>query len=145
MKVNEIMNKDIPFVAHTDSIEKVIKLLVKIPQSSIPVVDKTKTVIGEISQMDLLLKLVGKMEISGEDLNFESIKSFISSKSKTIDPLYERHELTTNPDADVLEVIKLMYDNDITSVPVIDSKNKLLGIVTDICILKHYKKISKLE
>jgi predicted transcriptional regulator len=145
MKVKDIMDKNIPTVKHNEKVDKVVKTLMKIPQSAIPVVDKNKKVIGEISQMDLLLKLVGKREIGSEGLNFGSIKNFISSESDTIDSMYERHELNTSPEADILKVVKIMYDNDISTVPVVDDSDKLLGVITDICILKNYKKISKLE
>lgn len=141
MKIKSIINKNIPKLYAEDSIEKAIKLLVSIPQSALPVLDKQGKVIGELSQRDLLLLDIGTEEFRDDKLSFKQVKFLLAKTAKKVKDLMMKHQLTLSPDDDVLDAAKLIYDNNISTIPIVDSKDKLLGIITDICILKHYKKI----
>jgi len=125
-----------------ENIDNAIKLLTSIPESALPVVDDDGKVVGELSQRDLLLKIIGKREMSDEDFNFEDIRYMLASKDSTIDDFYERHEFTLRPDDSVQDAVKVMFDAEISTIPIVDKTNKLLGILTDIKVLKHFKEIS---
>jgi len=142
MKIKEIMNKNIPLINADDSIEKVIRMLIKIPQSALPVVNKKGKVIGEINQRELLLLNVGKKEIAeNEGLGFKQIKLLLKTKAKKAKEIMNKYELTLSPDDEVIDAAKLLYDEDLGTIPIVDQKNKLVGVITDICILKHHQKI----
>jgi CBS-domain-containing membrane protein len=146
MKVKEIMSKNIQTVSSNESIIKTINILTSIPEQALPVVDKNKKVIGEINQMDLLLKIIGKKEAEeNQELGFSEIKNILASESDTIYDIFDRHEITTSPDEDVLEIVKMMYESDISTIPVVDKNNKLLGVISDICVLNHLKKLTKIN
>ncbi len=142
MKVKEVMTKKVPKIYADDSIGKAIKLLVSIPQKALPVIDKKGKVVGELNQKELLLIDIGQKEFEEEGgLGFRKLQFILKKGAKKVKDLMERHEFTISPDYDVLEAAKILYDEDLSTIPVIDEKGKLLGILSDICILKHYKKI----
>ncbi|MBT7402850.1 CBS domain-containing protein, partial [Candidatus Woesearchaeota archaeon] len=46
-------------------------------------------------------------------------------------------------DDELSDIIQIMYDKGISTIPIVDKRKKLLGILTDIAILRHYKQITK--
>jgi Mg/Co/Ni transporter MgtE len=86
---------------------------------------------------------IGKKEFNDEDIGLGQLKLLTAKNAKTVKELMDRHEFTVSPDDDVLDAAKLLYDEEISTLPVIDKKGKLLGVLTDICILKHYKKLMR--
>ena len=141
MKVKDVMNKKFQVLKSTDSIAKALDLLIKTSQSAMPVVDNKGMVVGELDQKKLLLIDVGQLDfVEQEGLGFEQLRLILSKKSKKVQEIMEKHGFTVSPDDEVLQVAKLIYEEDISTIPVIDN-NKLVGVITDIDILKHYKKI----
>jgi len=141
MKIKEVMDKNIPLVYANEPIEKALKLLVSIPEAAIPVVDRSGKVVGELSQHELLLLDIGDIEFHDEDMGFEEVKLLLAKNAKKVKDLMNKHEVTLSPDENVLMATKILYEEELSTIPIIDSKKKLVGIITDICILKHYKKI----
>ncbi len=141
MKVKQFIQRKVPTIHQHESITEAIKQLTSIPESSLPVVDSKGRVIGELSQENLLLKIIGRDEMSQDGLNFQNIKLVLAEESTKVDELINRHELTASPDDDIKDIVKLMYDSDISTVPVIDAEDRLLGIVSDVGILHHYKEL----
>ena len=142
MKIKEIMSKTIPVLTVTDPIKKAIHLLIKVPQSALPVVNNKGKVIGELHQRDLLLLDIGKEEFAEkEGIGFGKLKLLMASRAKTVKDLMTEHELMLSPEDDVQEAAKLLYEENLGTIPIVNSKGKLVGVLTDICILKHYKKI----
>ncbi|MHA1835468.1 MAG: homoserine O-acetyltransferase MetX, partial [Candidatus Odinarchaeia archaeon] len=74
------------------------------------------------------------------------IKNFLS-KNKVRDIMNKRTPVI-HPDASIEEASKLMLDESATHIPVVDSYNKLVGIITawDICkaVTAHYNKIGEI-
>jgi len=141
MNVKEVMIKKFPLIYVDEPLDKVLKILTSIPESSLPVINKRKQVIGEIDQHELLLLDIAKEELGEESLDFNKIKFLFKKKKHTVKDFMTKHELTISPNDNILDAAKLMYDEDLSTLPVVDKNNKLLGILTNISILKHYKKI----
>ena len=135
------MDKNIPLVYANEPIEKALKLLVSIPEAAIPIVDRSGKVVGELSRHELLLLDIGDIEFHDEGVGFGEVKLLLAKKAKKVKDLMNKHEVTLSPDDNVLMAAKILYEEELSTIPVIDSKKKLVGIITDICILKHYKKI----
>ena len=141
MLVKEVMVKKFAKVYADDSIDTVIKMLVKVPESALPVVDKKGKFLGEISQRELLLLDVGRAEFESEGISVRKIKTLFTKSKKYVRDFMDVHELSVGPEEKVLDVAKMMYDEDISTVPVVDVRGKVIGIITDIAILKKYKAI----
>lgn len=141
MKVKEVMDKNFPKLYANESLDRAISILTKIPESALPVVDKKGKVIGELDQHELLLLDLGKEEIEEGRFGFDKIKFLFTKKAKKVSDVMQKHEITLPPEADIMEAAKLMYDQDLSTISVVDKNNKLLGIITEVGILKHYKQI----
>jgi len=137
-KVKNIMSKKLVFLKKNDSIKKAIELFLKVPDSAIPVVDKKKRCIGEVRQRDLLRLVINPEDIEGEEeiLGPSKIKELMEKYAKKVSDLMKTHEVKTNPDEGVAIVAKMMLEEDIYTLPVIENK-KLVGIISESDILKH--------
>jgi CBS domain-containing protein len=143
MKIKDIMLLNPKTIKPHENILKAINLLISVPESSLPVVNKKGKVIGELNQKDLLLKIIAKQRLSSEGLDFEAIKNLQASFSNIVDDFFNKHEIVAYPDDELSDIIQIMYDKDISTIPIIDKRKKLVGILTDIAILKHYKQITR--
>lgn len=142
MKIKEIMSRNVPLLKVTDSVEKAIQILTKVPQAALPVVNNQGKIVGELHQRELLLLDIGQEEFKEkEGIGFGKLKLLLASKAKTVKDIMNEHELTLSPDDDVQAAAKLLYDEELGTIPIVDKKGKLVGVLTDICVLKHYKKI----
>lgn len=143
MKVKEVMVKKFPLIYVDEPLSKILKILTSIPESSLPVINKNKKVIGEIDQHALLLLDIAQDELGEESINLNNLKLLFKKKKRSVKDFMTEHNFTISPEDNIIDAAKLMYDEDLSTLPVVDKNNKLLGILTDISILKHYKKILK--
>ena len=58
---------------------------------------------------------------------------------RTATDIMEKNFVTAKPDASVFELVNLFVKNKITSIPIVDEEDNLIGIVTDADLL--YKKV----
>ncbi len=141
MLVQQVMVKKFPKVYADEPIDTVIKTLVKVPESALPVVDRRGKFLGEISQHELLLLDVGAAEFESEEIDLRKIKSLFTKSKKYVKDFMNVHDLSVGPRDTVLKVAKIMYDEDLSMLPVVDMRGRVVGIITDIAILKKYKAI----
>jgi len=141
MKVKEVMVKKFSLIYANEPLDKVLKILISIPESSLPVINKNKKVIGEINQHELLLLDIAQEELGEESINIKNLKLLFKKKKRTVKDFMTEHNFTISSEDNIIDAAKLMYDEELSTLPVVDKNNKLLGILTDISILKHYKKI----
>lgn len=140
MRVRDYIVHDFPRVYEDEAIDDVIDDLVEHPTHSLPVFDSSDAFVGEINQTDLLLEIIGDEELEG-DFDLASIQHLVSSGADTISPMVNRHELDVHPDDHLLDAVELMYEEDLTTLPIVDSSGELDGILTDITILEHYDEL----
>ncbi|MBI2661936.1 CBS domain-containing protein [Candidatus Woesearchaeota archaeon] len=141
MNIKEVMVKKFPLIYVNEPLDKVLKILISIPESSLPVINKKKQVIGEIDQHNLLLLDIAPEELGEESLDLNKVKLLFKKKKRTVKDFMTKHNFTLSLEDNILDAAKLMYDEDLSTLPVVDKNKRLLGILTDISILKHYKKI----
>ncbi len=139
--VKDVMDKKFKTLRATDSIHDAVKLLTSIPEGAVPVVAHGKTIVGEISQSKLLLLDLKDDQMSEEGLGFMKLKRILAKRAKKVKDLMNVHEVVLSPEDDVSTAAKFLYEEELSTIPVVDSKDKLVGVITDICVLKHYKKI----
>lgn len=139
MWVEDFVETDYPHLHVDESIDDAITDLVENPLHSLPVFTHDETMVGELSQTDLLLEIIGDDEIEG-DFDLASIQHLLSSNADTIKPMVNRHELAVRPDDPVLEAIELMYEEDLSTLPVEDTDG-FVGIITDISVLERHDEL----
>jgi CBS-domain-containing membrane protein len=137
----EIMDADVPTVGPDDDARTAIDLLSRQELSAIPVVDEDRTVIGIVSESDLVLSdeesdlhlphylnIMGGIVFVGSMKGFEKRldKAFATKVSElmTSDPVVAR----TYEAAD--RVAKKIADTHHNHLPVVDDDGRLAGMVT---------------
>ena len=114
MKVKDCMCHEVAYVNPDCSIEECAKLTCNNHIGCVPVCDNTKQVVGLITDRDILLRTVG----CGNDLKNTPVSDIMTCKV-----------CTCEPDVDVCEAEKMMSENQIRRLPVIEN-NKVIGILT---------------
>lgn len=122
MKVKDVMTNDVASLRPEDSIERAAELMKELNIGSLPVCEGKK-VIGIVTDRDIALRAVAE----GKDNRNHTVKEVMSSNPVVIDP-----------HADVSEAAKLMSDNQIRRIPIVES-NSLVGMVSlgDIAVEPH--------
>ncbi|MDY6820093.1 MAG: CBS domain-containing protein [Deferribacterota bacterium] len=129
MFVFDWMTKEVITVTKDNSIEKLTKLMDKYKINHLPVVEDKK-LIGIITRSDIRQALMS--------MKFDKTKSKVHN--------FMTSEVLTISEYDTLEdVLLLIYDKGIGALPVIDSDNNLIGIITRHDILKAFIKITGLD
>jgi CBS domain-containing protein len=140
MKVKDIMTKKVIFVGVEDSITEISKTLVENRIHGVPVVENEK-VIGIITETDFFTK--GSVGIhlptyieflkdkkahahvqSGEQWKIEAL---LNAKASDV---MSSPCITIEEDADCDEFFGLLKGRKLNSVPVVNEKNELVGIIT---------------
>ncbi|WP_411676047.1 CBS domain-containing protein [Caproicibacter sp.] len=112
MKVKDIMTKDVACVGSEDTVEQAAKLMKQYRVGSIPVC-RQKEVIGIVTDRDITLRATAQ----GQETADRKVTDVMST-----------HPVVGTPEMDVHEAAKLMSDQQIRRLPIVDH-NSLVGIV----------------
>jgi len=136
MLAKDIMTKNVITVREDTPIEEVIRLLLKNNISGVPVVNKEDSLVGIISEADLIYKEKSLLPISGYQ---ENQKKFINacrkSLAKTASEIMTKDVVTVTEETTVEEIATLMLEKWIKRVPVVKDK-KIVGIISRPDIIK---------
>jgi CBS-domain-containing membrane protein len=131
----ELMTTDVSSVASDATIQTVIQEMAARIISGVPVLSVVdQKVVGIISEKDILFH-IGKQNIGSLwqllSLCFKTEGSLDSSVlSRTATALMSSPAITINKETSAAEIIRLFQENKINRVPVVDSSQQLLGIVS---------------
>jgi CBS-domain-containing membrane protein len=130
--VTDVMTREVIAVKKYDDIHEAARLLSENRISGLPVVDAENIVLGVVTEADIL-----SMTGIKDGHNFKDILRHILGE-----PLPERKSgdlvgdimtspaVATRPDVDIKEVARVLDEKRIKRLPVVDEKNKLLGIIS---------------
>jgi CBS domain-containing protein len=113
MLVKDIMSNDIVSLNSEDSIERAAQMMKQFDVGSIPVCNQEKLV-GMVTDRDITLRSVA----AGENGNQQKISDVMTS-----------NPVTGSPDMDVHDAAKIMSEQQIRRLPIIQNNN-LVGIVS---------------
>lgn len=113
MQVSEVMHKGIVSVNINDSVKRVAELMKQEDVGAIPVCENEKPV-GIVTDRDIVISCVAE----GYNLD-EPISHAMSEKI-----------ISVRPDQDVEEASRLMQENQVSRILVVDEKQKPLGMVS---------------
>jgi CBS domain-containing protein len=133
MKVAELMTPDVITVRPETSLKDVATTLAEHRVSGVPVVNERGTVLGVVSEADILVKergpeslrggFVGRLRGAGT-ADSERLAARTAAEAMSSPPT------TIGPGRDVSEAARLMLEQGVKRLPVVDPIGKLLGIVT---------------
>lgn len=115
MKINECMCKDVCFVKPDCKVYDAARIMNENHVGCIPVCDDNKSVVGVLTDRDIVLRTVAC------DKN---------AKSTPVSEVMTTNVCTCGCEEDVYEVEKIMAQNQIRRIPIIDNNKKMVGIIT---------------
>jgi len=143
--VKDIMVKKVITIKKDASVEELSELLVKNKISGVPVVDNDGKLVGIATEGDLIIKdsdlhfpryfkLLDSI-IYLESLNKfkKSLKKFLGTK---VEDVMTAEIKTVKEETPIGEAANMMIKYNINRVPVLDSKDEMVGIVTRADIVK---------
>ena len=126
MRVKDVMNTEIFVLHEADEIIQASKFMKKERIRNLPVVDEHNKLIGLVT----LRELVDALTDSQKDL--------------TIGDIMIREVKAIGPDTPLKGAIEVMLINKFGSMPIVDSNRKLLGMVTELDLLKKLYSLAEM-
>jgi len=144
----DIMNRKVVTIKKDDLVKDLSKILVRNKVSGVPVIDDEKNIIGIVTEADIIIKASNLPSPLSFDYTF--VKNYDSYTKTTKEYLKTKVEdiMTKNikiakEDMPIEKVANIMINNDINRIPVVDSQDKLIGIITRADIIKSMMKKQK--
>lgn len=155
-RAKDFMTKYVFSVPPNITIHELIRLFVSHNVGTIPVVDTDNTLLGIVSEGDLLYKKVRPyipqyVDILGGTLYYCGYgryeKSFRKLLATEASEIMTREVRCVTPETEMSVITTLMVDEHLKSVPVVSESNKLVGIITrhDILTVLALNEKSELE
>lgn len=149
LTVEKIMTQNPATVGPDDSVVYVAKILNQRGFNGLPVVDKENKLVGIITEYDLvskgdamhlptLINILGNVDFYKKDKSLikDDLKKMLTLKVKDI---MNREPLAVKSNATLQELADLFaHHHKVNPIPVVDSDNKILGIVSRFDIVKFF-------
>lgn len=126
MRVMDIMSRPVYSVRCTDPVEFAAALLAEKKITAAPVLDDGGTLVGMVSEGDLLWHRV-PADPTAHPIRVDETGG--PGRPKIVADVMSRHPVTTSLEADVADVAKTMLYQDVRSEPVVDN-GEIVGIVS---------------
>ncbi len=130
MKIKDWVTTTVIEIAPEASVKEAFYLMKSMGIRHLPVV-KNGTLNGIVTDRDLRRPKISDVFKSWEELY--RINDDIQVEDIMVSPV-----LTVDPDAQIKEAAKIMVQNRIGALPVVDKKGKLVGIITESDILRAF-------
>ncbi len=108
------MRREVVWVTPGTTIAEASQLMLDKGVRSLVVCNEEERVVGIVTDTDIISRAIGKCNL------FET----------TVEKIMTKDPVTTHPDADVLEIVKVMGERRFRRMPVIDEEKKLIGIIS---------------
>jgi CBS domain-containing protein len=129
--VREVMSTILVTLSEEDNLEGVNKAMQAYQFRHVPVVDGTKLV-GMVTQASLLQFSMGMLRDSGAA---QSVRHSFEQRTFVAE-IMTKHPASVKPDATLSEAAQLLVDTKAGALPVVDDEGNLIGIVSEIDVLK---------
>jgi CBS domain-containing protein len=114
MNVKNIMSQDIRSLSRESSVINAAQTMRSLDVGVVPVVDGDNRVVGVVTDRDIVLRCVAES---------------CDANSKRINEVMSKTVLTVNPDTDIEEAAKIMAENQVRRLPVVES-GSLVGMLS---------------
>ena len=133
VKVGDVMLADVPTVRADAPLNKVVDLLVSAAERRVVVVDAQRHALGIITDGDLLKRAgagerAGVLQALGGRLS-GGRGATIDLARRTAAEVMTGHPITVTPETLLLDALRLLLQNKIKRLPVVDSDGQVVGLV----------------
>jgi CBS domain-containing membrane protein len=135
MNVSDVMSRKIATVLPTATFKEIWRTIFKNKVKSLPVVDKTKKLVGIITREELLERLYPDYQdlfsIEGNFPDFEDMEKKVSELSALkAGDIMRKHVVFAHAQTPVMRALSRMIVRRINQMPVVDADVKLIGVIT---------------
>ena len=134
VKATDIMNPDVVYVTPETPLKEVAEIMGRHSISGVPVVDEGQKVIGIISEKDFLSHMGMQKNITFMGVVAKCLMGngcmAVDIRGKSAGDIMTTPAITVYEEASIMEVDSLMKKHRVNRVPVLNKKDKLIGIVT---------------
>lgn len=139
--IKNIMRKEFASLKKSDPLIAAIELFIKNPDMVFPVVDGRGRMIASVNQHDILKLAIPHDFVGGERvLGPGGIKEVLGHSAKTVGELMTGNSIRVRQDTTVAGAAKIMLDTEAKTLQVVDEKDRPVGFVSEIDILKFLRK-----
>lgn len=140
--VRNVMTEDVIAVQKFDDITHAARILSENNISGLPVVDKENHVIGIISEADVLAMMGTQRKHTARDLIRHMFGHPLAERKMgdLVGDIMTPTPITIRPDAEISEAAKIMDEKRIRRLAVVDSEQRLIGVISRRDILKAISK-----
>lgn len=137
--VADAMSRDPIVVRPETPLNEAIQILAERRISGLPVVDDTDQLVGIISETDLMWQETG-VTPPAYIMFLDSViylknpadyeRDLHKALGQTVGEVMSREPITVSPDKPLREAAQIMHDRSVHRLPVLDSQEKVIGILT---------------
>lgn len=144
--VGEVMQSEVVTVSPDSPITAVVELLLDKDFTAVPVVDDDRKVVGMVSDRDLLTRggmSVGLSLKRAADPDFvRALHAELSNPARKVRDVMTTTVISIKPDASLGSAAKLMVNEHLKRLPVIDDEGRLVGILGRLDVLNTISAVS---
>lgn len=147
MKVKDVMMCNVVTARPETPARQVVDILLNNQFSGLPVVDSTNTLVGVLTEKDILkFILPGYLQQVGvfvyeEDPKIVKNKVVELMEKRTVGELMQKEVITIGPDASLSEAARIVLTMQCRRIPVVDANRKVIGIITRQDVLRAIMKL----
>jgi len=144
LTARDIMSKEIVSVSTTTSLKDLARIFIETRFSNLPVLDETGTLMGVISETDLVeqqrpLHIPTVMTLFDWVFSFGNEKRFKEEVDRvtaaTVGELYHKDVVTCSPETTVRELAALMSQHKVHLLPVVEG-GEMIGVVARLDLIR---------
>lgn len=131
----EVMTMPAVIIPENQPLSEAVSLMLTKGVKRLPVVDGAGRLAGMLSRLDIFRTVMRETP----DWNAFKAQKIEVERLKHVGDILRRDTHTVSPETTLNEVIRVIGDNDIQRVAVVDADGKLLGLISDRDLLRYFK------
>ncbi len=149
LMAKDIMSGNVITIDKNASIEELSALLIEKKISGVPVTDENGIMVGIATEGDIIVKdtdlhFPRYFKLLDGIIYLESFTKFKNNLRKhlaiKVEEIMTRKVISASRDTKINDIAEMMVNNRVNRIPIVDEKNKPIGIVTRADIVKSFAK-----
>jgi CBS domain-containing protein len=136
-RVLDVMTRTVAVAHAGDPFPELVRLMREFRVSALPVLDADRTIVGIVSESDLLLReeieLLDPVPSSAREMRPGKV-----TRGDTAGEVMTSPAVTIEPEASLLDAVHRMHENKVARLPVVDPEGHVVGIVSRVDLLAAF-------